>query len=108
MYCDRCGTPIHVGQRFCAACGAPLVLPRVQATGDRRQATEESFFDTLLGHSAREVLAPYGLTSLEEARLYLLPDQYDDVLRRAQGLAAARAHADAMPPLPSSAVRLPS
>src|SRR5919201_129223 len=40
MYCDRCGTPIYVGHRFCAACGAPLVLPRVQATGDRRQATE--------------------------------------------------------------------
>ena len=31
MYCNRCGTPVHVGYRFCAACGAPLVLPRVRA-----------------------------------------------------------------------------
>src|SRR5437764_11125451 len=29
MYCAGCGTPIHVGQRFCSACGAPLVVPRV-------------------------------------------------------------------------------
>jgi rhomboid protease GluP len=40
MYCDQCGTPVYVGHRFCAACGAPLVLPRVQATGDWRLATE--------------------------------------------------------------------
>src|SRR5919199_6967549 len=31
MYCDRCGTPVHVGHRFCAACGAPLVLPQIRA-----------------------------------------------------------------------------
>src|SRR5919198_5832691 len=78
MYCDRCGTPIHVGQRFCAACGAPYVLPRVQAEGGRRKAEA-------LTQAAREVLAPYGLTSLEEARLYLLPDQYDEVLRQTEG-----------------------
>ena len=47
-----------------------------------------------------EVLAPYGLTSLEEARLYLLPDQYDEVLRRARDLAVARVRGDAMPPRP--------
>jgi membrane associated rhomboid family serine protease len=63
-------------------------------------------FDTLLDHSAREVLAPYGLTSLEEARLYLLPDQYDEVLRRAHDLVAARVRADSRSPLPSSVFRL--
>ena len=51
-----------------------------------------------LAQAAREVLAPYGLTSLEEARLYLLPDQYDDVLRPAQHLAVARVRGAAAPP----------
>ena len=50
--------------------------------------------DIPLAQAAREMLAPYGLTSLEEARMYMLPDHYDDVVRRVQDLAVARVRGD--------------
>lgn len=107
MYCGNCGHAVIARNKYCVGCGAPVASsdaassrtdgfaweqPSDRAywlhpTGAVPQSDVAARMDTELARAAYIVLASYGLTSLEDARNAMPPDQYDYVLTEAQELA---------------------
>jgi hypothetical protein len=115
MYCGHCGRALIVGTKFCVGCGVPVTHnhssideragvsshPEVGTTTQRLPNHAQwlrpiggsanpdvmSRLDTPLARAAYEILAPYGLTFLVDARHAMPPDQYDHIVGQAQELA---------------------
>lgn len=109
MYCGQCGQGVAAGNRFCTTCGSPITAttnpPSTNAenqtetqsqwlheTGAKPDPTVAAGIENPLARAAYTVLAPYGLTSLEDARQSMPSDQYDHILREAQDLAVRHTH----------------
>lgn len=115
MYCGNCGRPVATGNKFCVGCGVSVASdqaaidshtrvrsnpasdpPTWQPIGQEHwlrpigaapEPNVAARFDTELARAAYTILAPYGLTSLEDARNAMPSDQYDYVVGQAQELA---------------------
>jgi len=117
VYCGNCGRTIAIGQRFCINCGAPVVVghgeyanptnvtgngPEKSSAGRQFPGSDNGWLrpisgakpansfseDTPLAKAAYDVLWPYGLSSLAEARDAMPTEQFDYIIRQAQDLAA--------------------
>jgi len=113
MYCGHCGRALIVETKFCVGCGVPVAddrpsherarasshpevrtttqrLPNhaqwLRPTGGSPNPDVMSRLDTPLARAAYEILAPYRLTFLIDARQAMPPDQYNQIVGQAQEL----------------------